>query len=118
MTGVWSPVFSSRSRIALSASNPSISGICRSIKTTSNRPCLQGGKRLGAVGRDDHAVTKMLEHANGHFLIHGMILGKQYSERCTRGRGAIALGETPVCDGYSDLLQSVISFISASNSSD
>ncbi len=79
MTGMWSPVFSSRPRIASSASNPSISGICKSINTTSNRPACRAASAFGTVRRDHHAVAKMLEHPNGHLLIHGVILGKQDS---------------------------------------
>ena len=30
---------------------------------------------------DDDAVTEMLEHANGHFLIHRMVLGQQDAKR-------------------------------------
>ena len=36
MIGVWTPVADSRARIAAVASNPSISGICTSIRTASN----------------------------------------------------------------------------------
>ena len=38
-------------------------------------------------GSDDHRVAQMLEHAHGHFLVDGMVLGQQDAQPGGRGVG-------------------------------
>ena len=38
---------------------------------------LERSSGLQAVGGDDHRMAHPLEHADGHFLVDGMVLGQQ-----------------------------------------
>ncbi len=71
------PVSRSFSRITLVASNPSISGICTSIRTTSNDCLLQCRDGLVSVVGNDHFMPFHSQQSKGHLLVDQTILGEQ-----------------------------------------
>ena len=57
---------------------PSISGICTSIRITSNSAACDLLDRLAAVVGDLHAVPALLQHAADEHLIGGHVFGQQH----------------------------------------
>ena len=73
-----------RARIARTASKPSISGICTSMRTRSKSRPRRAPQRPRAVGRDDDRVPQALEHPDGHLLVDRMVLGQQDAAAAAR----------------------------------
>ena len=86
MIGMWPPVAASRARIAAVASNPSISGICTSIRTTSNGWPSRAVERLAAVAGHDDLVAPLLQQADRQLLVDRVVLGQEEPERPPRAR--------------------------------
>ncbi len=75
----------SRSRIAARAWKPSMTGICRSIRTRSNGPDSISARAWRPSGGDDSAVAELLEHVGGDDLVNRVVLGQQDAEWPGRG---------------------------------
>ena len=78
----------SRSRIACVASNPPISGICRSISTTSNGALVgrvDRRDRLAAVLDGPDVVAALLQQRGHELPVDGIVFGDEHVQRTQHG---------------------------------
>ena len=83
----------SRARMARVAVRPSITGICMSISTMSNRPRLEGRQGLGAVVDGDHLGPVRAQDQLDDALVGGMVLGQQDAQGGQAGQPRPRAGE-------------------------
>ena len=97
--GIRVPVLCSRARIAArSPRSLSISGICRSMRTTSNRLLRERIDRLAPVHDHDGLMTPPAEQVLGECAVHHVVLRHQDAERLR-----IDDGHAPVARSWAPL---------------